>query len=118
MIDSRVEGEEATKDLISAVKLMRLEVIDVLVIMRGGGSFESFLAFNNEVLIREIVDFPVPVIAALGHDKDIPLLALAADKMVSTPTAAANLLSQNWQILSYQIKELQNNIFNNFEIAL
>ncbi|HOS87948.1 MAG TPA: exodeoxyribonuclease VII large subunit [Candidatus Pacearchaeota archaeon] len=118
MIDSRVEGEEATKDLISAVKLMRLEVIDVLVIMRGGGSFESFLAFNNEVLIREIVDFPVPVIAALGHDKDVPLLALAADKMVSTPTAAANLLSQNWQILSYQIKELQNNIFNNFENCL
>jgi len=114
MIDSRVEGEEATKDLLIATKTMRQQAIDVLVIMRGGGSLESFLAFNNEVLIREIIDFPVPVIAALGHDKDVPLLALAADKMVSTPTAAANLLSQGWQTFDFKIKEQQNIIFSNF----
>ncbi|MFA5087158.1 MAG: exodeoxyribonuclease VII large subunit [Candidatus Paceibacterota bacterium] len=118
MADSRVEGEEATKDLLSAVKLMRKQNIDALVIMRGGGSLESFLAFNNEMLIREIKSFPVPVIAAIGHDKDVPLLALAVDEMVSTPTAAANLLSAGWQTLKFKIKEEQNNIFNSFAETL
>lgn len=118
MIDSRVEGDEATKDLLMAIKTMRNQAIDVLVIMRGGGSLESFLAFNNEILVREVKDFPVPVIAAIGHDKDVPLLALVADKMVSTPTAAANLLTSGWQTLEYKIKEQQNIIFNNFAQAL
>ncbi|MDD5568831.1 MAG: exodeoxyribonuclease VII large subunit [Candidatus Pacebacteria bacterium] len=118
MIDSRVEGEEATKDLLAAVKSIRKHKIDVLVVMRGGGSLESFLAFNNEILVREIADFPVPVIAAIGHDKDVPLLALAADKMVSTPTAAANILSAGWQTLNFKIKEQQNIILNFFAQAL
>jgi len=118
MIDSRVEGDEATKDLLMAIKTMRNQAIDALVIMRGGGSLESFLAFNNEILVREVKDFPVPVIAAIGHDKDVPLLALVADKMVSTPTAAANLLTTGWQTLEYKIKEQQNIIFNNFAQAL
>ncbi|MFA5368544.1 MAG: exodeoxyribonuclease VII large subunit [Candidatus Paceibacterota bacterium] len=118
MIDSRVEGEEAIKDLLLAIKSFRKQSIDVLVIMRGGGSLESFLAFNNEILVREVKNFPVPVIAAIGHDKDVPLLSLAADKMVSTPTAAANLLSAGWQELRFKIKEEQNIIFNVFENTL
>ncbi|MDD3386812.1 MAG: exodeoxyribonuclease VII large subunit, partial [Candidatus Pacebacteria bacterium] len=77
-IDSRVEGLEAVKDLINSIKTFKKKKIDVLVIMRGGGSLESFLAFNNEMLIREVVDLPFPVIAAIGHDKDIPLLSLVA----------------------------------------
>lgn len=113
-IDSRVEGEEATKDLLAAIKTMRKQPIDALVVMRGGGSLESFLAFNNEILVKEVSNFPVPVIAAIGHDKDVPLLALAADKMVSTPTAAANLLSESWQTFTYEVRALQVNIINNF----
>ena len=66
--------------------------IEALVIIRGGGSLESLQAFNNEALVREVIDFPVPVIAGIGHDQDVPLMALAADYMTSTPTAAAHLL--------------------------
>jgi len=54
----------------------------------------------------------VPLIVAIGHDKDVPLLALAADKMVSTPTAAANLLNQSWQGLEWEIKEKETIIFS------
>ncbi|MDO8664352.1 MAG: exodeoxyribonuclease VII large subunit [Candidatus Liptonbacteria bacterium] len=97
LADSRVEGQTALKDLHSAIQAMRKENIDVLVIIRGGGSLESLQAFNNEALVREIVDFPVPVIAGIGHDKDVPLLALAADYMTSTPTAAAHLLNKSWE---------------------
>jgi len=112
MVDSRVEGQEATEDLLSGLETFKKEDIDVLIIMRGGGSLESFLAFNNEMLVRELADFPVPTIVAVGHDKDIPLLALAADKMVSTPTAAANLLNQSWQRLEWEIKEKETRIFS------
>jgi exodeoxyribonuclease VII large subunit len=117
-IDSRVEGLEAVKDLLNSVKTMRKQDIDVLVIMRGGGSLESFLAFNNEVLIREISSLPFPVIAAIGHDKDVPLLSLVADKMVSTPTAAANLLNESWQEAELELKSMEREIFNSFASAL
>lgn len=97
LADSRVEGQTALRDLHAAIQAMRKENIEVLVIIRGGGSLESLQAFNNETLVREIVDFPVPVIAGIGHDKDVPLLALAADCMTSTPTAAAHLLNKSWE---------------------
>lgn len=117
-IDSRVEGLEAVKDLLNSVKTMKKQEIDVLVIMRGGGSLESFLAFNNEVLIREIANLPFPVIAAIGHDKDVPLLSLVADQMVSTPTAAANLLNQSWQEAELELKRMEREVFNSFSSAL
>jgi len=96
MIDSRVEGQEAVADLLAAIKTFRKKDIDVLVIIRGGGSMESLMCFNNEMLVREIVGFPCPVLAGIGHDKDVSLVAMAADAMVSTPTAAANLLNESW----------------------
>lgn len=96
-VNSRVEGQAAAKDLQDAIRTMRNQDIQVLVIIRGGGSLESLQAFNNEKLVREIVDFPVPVIAGIGHDQDVPLLALAADHMTSTPTAAAHLLNKSWE---------------------
>ncbi len=112
LVDSRVEGIEAVKDLLRALKTIKGEKLDCLVIMRGGGSLESFLAFNNEILIKEASKLEVPLIVAIGHDKDVPLLALAADKMVSTPTAAANLLNQSWQGLEWEIKEKETIIFS------
>ncbi|MFA5431914.1 MAG: exodeoxyribonuclease VII large subunit [Candidatus Paceibacterota bacterium] len=117
-IDSRVEGLEAVKDLLNSVRTIKKHDIDILVIMRGGGSLESFLAFNNEVLIREVSKLPFPVIAAIGHDKDVPLLSLAADKMVSTPTAAANLLNESWQEAELELKSMEREIFNVFSSSL
>jgi len=111
MIDSRVEGQEAIKDLLGAVTQFKKQEIDVLVVMRGGGSLESLQAFNNEMLVRAIVDFPCPVIAAIGHDKDVPLLALAADFMCSTPTAAANTITKSWEMAPIRINQYERIIF-------
>jgi exodeoxyribonuclease VII large subunit len=106
VIDSRVEGAQAVQPLLAAIRAMREIVedegsrgtgIEALVIIRGGGSLESLQAFNNEALVREVIGFPVPVIAGIGHDQDVPLMALAADYMTSTPTAAAHLLSRSWE---------------------
>ncbi|NQV88456.1 MAG: exodeoxyribonuclease VII large subunit [Parcubacteria group bacterium] len=117
-IDSRVEGQIAVKDLLGAVKTFRKQNIDVLVIMRGGGSLESFLAFNNEALVRAVKDFPAPVLTGIGHDKDISLVALASDRNVSTPTAVAELLNRPWAEALSRLDLYENQILSTFVGAL
>lgn len=128
VIDSRVEGQQAAKPLLAAIKAMR-ELVDIslggsreggieaLVIIRGGGSLESLQAFNNEALVREVINFPVPVIAGIGHDQDVPLMALAADHMTSTPTAAAHLLSRSWAEAYAKVREFSG-LLNRFPLEI
>ncbi|MFA5767786.1 MAG: exodeoxyribonuclease VII large subunit [Candidatus Paceibacterota bacterium] len=97
MIDSRVEGQEAVEDLLGALRTFKKKDIDVLVIIRGGGSLESLMAFNNETLVREAATFKVPLITGVGHHQDEPLITFVADASVSTPTAAANILNRPWE---------------------
>jgi len=117
-IDSRVEGADAVSDLLKSIKVMKKQDIDTLVIMRGGGSLESMQAFNNELLVKEVVDFPVPVIAAIGHDKDIPLLSLVSDLMVSTPSIAATTLNKSWDRLLMILESYQSGILNSYSSRL
>jgi len=118
MIDSRVEGQAAVADLLLSIKTFKKQDIETLVIMRGGGSLESMLAFNNETLVREVAGFPVPVIAAIGHDKDRPLVALAADLAVSTPSIAATTLCESWKQATLFLERHERNIVSNYEEAL
>jgi len=103
LVDARVEGPEAVESLLRAIKILKQVPLDVLIVARGGGSMEALQAFDNEKLVRALVDFPVPVIAAIGHHQDVPLAALAADVHVSTPTAAANLLNRSWTEASFRL---------------
>jgi len=118
MVDSRVEGQSAITDLLSAIKTMKKKDIEVLVIMRGGGSFESLQPFNNELLIRGVANFPSPVITAIGHDKDIPLAALAADRSVSTPSIAATVLSESWEQAASLLEGHERDIIGFYENVL
>lgn len=118
MVDSRIEGQSAITDLLSAIKTIKKKDIEVLVIMRGGGSFESLQSFNNELLVREIVNFPSPVIAAIGHDKDVPLVALAADRSVSTPSIAATVLSESWEQATSILEGYKRDIIGSYENVL
>ena len=114
MIDSRVEGQGAVEDLLASIQTFRKKEIDVLVIIRGGGSMESLMPFNNELLVREVVGFPAPVLVGIGHDKDAPLVALAADKSESTPTAVANLLNESWEQALLLLERFERKIFANY----
>jgi len=117
-IDSRVEGSGAVEDILLSIKTFRKKDIDVLVIIRGGGSMESLMAFNNEMIVREVVGFPVPVIVGIGHDRDIPLVCLAADKSESTPTAVANLLNDSWEQALLFLERQEKIILTTFKETL
>jgi exodeoxyribonuclease VII large subunit len=126
VIDARVEGAQAVPSLLAAIHAMREIVedegsrgtgIEALVIIRGGGSLESLQAFNNEALVREVINFPVPVIAGIGHDQDVPLMALAADYMTSTPTAAAHLLGRSWEEAYAKVREFSG-LLNRFPLEV
>jgi len=118
MVDSRVEGQSAITDLLSAIKTIKKKDIEVLVIMRGGGSFESLQPFNNELLVREVANFPFPVIAAIGHDKDVSLTALAADRSVSTPSIAVTVLSESWEQAASLLEGYERDIIGSYENVL
>ncbi len=114
LLDCRMEGQEAVSDLLSCFKTFKKADIEVLLIMRGGGSLESLMPFNNEQLVREAASFPVPVMAGIGHHKDEPLMALTADFAESTPTACANLLNRSFEKAAVQLQNLENDIFYHF----
>jgi len=115
---SRVEGQAAVKDLLSAIEYFEDKDIEVLVIIRGGGSLESLQAFNNEFLARKIADFKTPVICGIGHEKDVPLASLAADLMVSTPTAVTVVLNKPWERALDNIKIFERVIVHQYQEAL
>jgi exodeoxyribonuclease VII large subunit len=118
MIDSRVEGQGAVEDLLASIQTFRKKDIDVLVIIRGGGSMESLMPFNNELLVREVVGFPVPVLVGLGHDKDVPLVAMAADRSESTPTAVANLLNESWDQALLILERYERDILERYGLII
>ncbi len=111
-VDSRVEGIQAVSDLIKAVRYFRNKDIDVLVLIRGGGSLESLLSFNNEALVREIARFPKPVMSGIGHEQDVSLVDLVADKSCSTPTSVARVLSAGWEQALSQVNLFERDIFH------
>ena len=114
IMDSRVEGQQAVKELLLSMKSFRGKDIDALVIIRGGGSLESLMGFNNEALVREVSSYPVPVIAGIGHHLDVPLVSLAADAMESTPTATANLLNRSWEQAENRVWQYKRDIFEQY----
>ena len=111
-----VQGASAPCELISAMKQAadRKEV-DVLLLVRGGGAIEDLWAFNDEVLARAIVDFPVPVISGVGHETDFTIADFCADVRAPTPTAAAELCAQPREDVRAMLEAAQNKIQNGIQ---
>ena len=91
-----VQGEEAPKQLCSAIETAnQRNECDVLIIGRGGGSLEDLWAFNNEDVARCIAASTIPIVSAVGHQVDFTIADFVADERAATPSAAAELLSQD-----------------------
>jgi exodeoxyribonuclease VII large subunit len=101
-----VQGPGAAADVIAALQsLDRLDQVDVIVISRGGGSVEDLLPFSDEGLLRAVFGAHTPVISAIGHEQDTPLLDLVADHRASTPTDAGRSVVPNMAAESRLIAE-------------
>ena len=88
-----VQGPYAVAEIVGAVQALDADKqIDVIVIARGGGSVEDLLPFSDETLLRAVSDCRTPVVSAIGHEPDSPLLDLVADARASTPTDAGKMI--------------------------
>src|SRR6266545_2563559 len=94
--EAYVQGPLAAGTMIDALRqVCAVPEVDVIVLARGGGSFEDLLPFSDERLVRAVAACPVPIVSAVGHEQDTPLCDLAADARASTPTGAARLVVPN-----------------------
>ncbi len=93
VVPATMQGQRAAAEVMAALeRLDRHDDVDVIVIARGGGSVEDLLPFSDEGLIRAVAKARTPVVSAIGHEPDSPLLDLVADVRASTPTDAAKLI--------------------------
>lgn len=105
--ETYVQGPLAAAAMIDALhELCAAPEMDVVVLARGGGSFEDLLPFSDERLVRAVASCPVPIVSAVGHEQDTPLCDLAADARASTPTAAGRLVVPNAVELREQLDRL------------
>ena len=103
---ARVQGTASQRSLVAALRQCDADQLaDVVVVARGGGSFEELMAFNQEAVVRAIQAMRIPVVTALGHTSDRTLADLVADREARTPTAAAEIVVPNKQDLLRQLGE-------------
>ena len=103
-----VQGADAPASLLLALQVVGVQPgIDVILLVRGGGSLEDLWAFNDEQLARAIVSCPVPVISGVGHETDFTIADFCADLRAPTPTAAAELCAMSQADLVHQVMGLQ-----------
>ncbi len=113
LIDVRVQGNTAPQEISNAIKeFQKYDDVDLIVITRGGGSKDELFLFNDEIICDAAFESRIPILSAVGHEIDKSLLDYTADIYCSTPTAAAQRISDNLYIsintLPQKIKNLEN----------
>jgi exodeoxyribonuclease VII large subunit len=101
-----VQGEEAHQEIAAAIRRLN-DLVDVVIVARGGGGFEDLFPFNHPDVVKAIAACPVPVVSAIGHEVDVTLADLAADVRAPTPSAAAELVVPDRNLLSLRLQELR-----------
>lgn len=109
-----VQGAQAVPELVRALEalyaLALQGTIDVILLVRGGGSIEDLWSFNEEALARAIVKSPVPLVCGVGHETDVTIADFCADLRAPTPTAAAELVAQSRADLVQRLQASQDRL--------
>lgn len=116
LFPSLVQGNEAAKNIAEQIKKAEEYDLDVLIVGRGGGSFEDLFPFSEEIVARAIYACNIPIVSAVGHEIDFAISDFVADLRAATPTAAAELVVPNMvDMLNYltQVKIRLNNVILN-----
>lgn len=119
ILPAPVQGEEAPPVLVKRLRQANLfNLGDVIIIGRGGGSLEDLLAFSDESVVRAIVESRIPVVSAVGHEIDWSLADFAADVRAPTPSAAAEIVSENKAAIASQIEQFHDELTASIESRL
>lgn len=101
-----VQGDNVADTVISGIRTFnRLKNVDVIIIARGGGSYEDLFGFNDEGLAREIYNSEIPIVSAVGHETDFTICDFVADLRAPTPSAAAELVYPEYSEIVYKITQ-------------
>lgn len=103
-----VQGENAAPDIVKSIRLLdEMQDVDVIIVGRGGGSIEDLWAFNTEEVARAVIACKTPVVSAVGHETDFTICDFVADLRAPTPSAAAELVCPDVNVLISQISSLK-----------
>ena len=109
--ETLVQGPRAAAGIVEAIEAVSREPeIDVVILTRGGGSFDDLLPFSDESVVRAVAGCPVPIVSAVGHEQDTPLCDLAADVRASTPTAAGKLVVPDLEALRAELTRARGSL--------
>src|ERR1700676_5207900 len=107
----RVQGDGAATEIVRAIQFFqRKQLVDVIILARGGGSLEDLWSFNEEVVARAISTCSIPIISGVGHETDFTIADFVADVRASTPSAAAELVVQTRREFDKHIADLQETL--------
>ncbi|RDV29438.1 exodeoxyribonuclease VII large subunit [Alteromonas aestuariivivens] len=116
---SMVQGESAAQQLIQALHTAnRRQEVDVILLTRGGGSLEDLWCFNDEALARAILASEIPVVSAVGHEVDVTIADFVADLRAPTPSAGAELLSQDQSHQRNLLADCRKKLLRSFKTLL
>ncbi len=104
---AQVQGDGAAESIVSGIRMLEEQKVDVIIVGRGGGSIEDLWAFNEEIVARAIFDCSVPIISAVGHETDVTISDYVADLRAPTPSAAAELAVYEYWNVDAWLKETQ-----------
>ena len=115
LIESKVQGKTADKDITKAIKRAnQMNNLDLIILARGGGSIEDLWCFNMESVAREISNSQIPIISSVGHETDFTISDFVADLRAPTPSAAAEIISQNHSNLIESFSRNRTHLENRF----
>lgn len=115
VVHAHVQGAQCPSDIIAAIRKLDADPdVDVIIVARGGGSFEDLIGFSDEGVVRATAECVTPIISAIGHEDDWTLIDLAADLRASTPTDAAKKvvpdIREQWQLIANAQYTMRNRI--------
>ncbi|MFC4804393.1 exodeoxyribonuclease VII large subunit [Filifactor villosus] len=116
---ARVQGSGAAQELIEGIEFFNREAqVDVIIVGRGGGSYEELFCFNDENLARSIFHSQIPIVSAVGHETDVTISDFVADLRASTPSMAAELVFPSKDELYFRLEQIKTSIIQDMKNRL
>ena len=111
IVPTLVQGEKAKNSIMQGIRCLNKIQVDLIIVARGGGSFEDLNIFNDEFIAREIFNSRIPIITGIGHESDFTIADFVADIRAATPTAAAEIALPDKNLYENKIELLQKKLY-------